>query len=266
MHPEAAGLRLDFLESHSGLVMNGLRSSEPAGTAENTSEAPGYPGVISAGTFALPAGICGPLPLGGEHEPCYVPLATTEGALTASYHRGARALMQAKTLEISVEKKGDYFETSASALIPQDVVSQVLQSSPAAMYKYWTAACMGIMSTASKGANGHFANGLTAFSLACGINPAHIPQSAEGIVILREEGNDLRACVQLPALQIDFQPEKKLHDTVFECRCIAGLNSHEPEHAARMATALLLAGELSIMAAIAAGHFARAHRKLGRKK
>jgi len=49
------------------------------------------------GLAALPVGVIGPLRINGSeaHGDFYVPLATTEGALVASYHRGALVMSQA---------------------------------------------------------------------------------------------------------------------------------------------------------------------------
>src|SRR5690606_28268691 len=49
------------------------------------------------GMVQVPVGLIGPLRVSGLHvrEDVYVPLATTEGALVASYHRGARLLSRA---------------------------------------------------------------------------------------------------------------------------------------------------------------------------
>jgi hydroxymethylglutaryl-CoA reductase (NADPH) len=59
------------------------------------------------GAVTIPLGVAGPLHIIGEHTKgsCYIPLATTEGALVASVNRGAKATHE-KGIVISVEKVG----------------------------------------------------------------------------------------------------------------------------------------------------------------
>src|SRR5215203_5237069 len=89
--PEAAEVRRRFLEEHTG------------GRFEHITNASFDPGVLSGnveqfiGVAQVPIGLAGPLRVNGEHAQgdFYVPLATAEGTLVASYNRGMRLLHEA---------------------------------------------------------------------------------------------------------------------------------------------------------------------------
>ncbi|MDE0854761.1 MAG: hydroxymethylglutaryl-CoA reductase [Nevskia sp.] len=87
---EAAAMRRDFVKDHTGAGLHhvGQFSFEPGvlpGNIENFS-----------GVAQVPLGIAGPVRINGEHArgDFYVPMATTEGTLVASYNRGMRLLTE----------------------------------------------------------------------------------------------------------------------------------------------------------------------------
>jgi hydroxymethylglutaryl-CoA reductase len=89
LHPRgAAAARSDFLREQSGASLEhvGTYSQDPAE----------LPGNIEhfTGVAQVPLGIAGPLLVDGEHAQgeFYVPMATAEGTLVASYNRGMKLL------------------------------------------------------------------------------------------------------------------------------------------------------------------------------
>ena len=88
--PDVAANRREFLSEQTGVTLDhvGRFSLDPAalpGNVENFS-----------GVAQVPLGVAGPLRINGEHAQgdFYVPLATTEGTLVASYNRGMRVLSE----------------------------------------------------------------------------------------------------------------------------------------------------------------------------
>ena len=82
----ACGERVSFVEALSGPIPS-------LAGRQQTPDPEFYRGNIEnfVGLTSIPTGIVGPLRVRGEHAQgdCYLPLATTEGALVASYNRGA---------------------------------------------------------------------------------------------------------------------------------------------------------------------------------
>lgn len=95
---EAAAMRRDFVKDHTGVGLHhvGQFSFEPdvlPGNIENFS-----------GVAQVPLGIAGPIRINGEHArgDFYVPMATTEGTLVASYNRGMRLLTESGGVRTTV--------------------------------------------------------------------------------------------------------------------------------------------------------------------
>ena len=99
--PEMAERRAEFLREKTGTTLNHIRraSFDPAvlpGNIENF-----------IGIAQVPIGLAGPLRINGEHAQgdFYVPLATTEGTLVASYSRGMRVLSECGGVTATVVKR-----------------------------------------------------------------------------------------------------------------------------------------------------------------
>ncbi len=88
---DAAAMRRDFAEEQTGAKLTHVGSG--------TIDPAALPGNVEnfVGVAQVPMGLAGPLRVNGEHArgDFYVPLATTEGTLVASYNRGMRLLAEA---------------------------------------------------------------------------------------------------------------------------------------------------------------------------
>jgi hydroxymethylglutaryl-CoA reductase (NADPH) len=116
------------------------------------------------------------------------------------------------------------------------------------------------------GVQGHFANGLAALYLACGQDVACVAESAVGIIRMEEtESSDLYAAVTLPNLMVGTVGGATGLPSQRACLNILGLAGQGNANAlAEVCAGTVLAGELSIIAALSAGHFTRAHKKRAR--
>jgi hydroxymethylglutaryl-CoA reductase (NADPH) len=118
------------------------------------------------------------------------------------------------------------------------------------------------------GYNGHYANGLTAIFIACGQDVANVANAAVGITNFEvtDEG-DLYASVTLPSLTVATVGGGTGLGTSRECLAMLGCTgSGQAAKLAEIVAATLLAGELSMGAAIASGEFTEAHETYGRNR
>lgn len=109
---DAAKLRRDFLTARSGASLDNVGSY---------SFDPGVlPGNIEhfTGVAQVPIGVAGPLLVNGEHAQgeFYVPLATAEGTLVASYNRGMKLLHEAGGVTTTIVE--DHMQRAPSFIFP----------------------------------------------------------------------------------------------------------------------------------------------------
>lgn len=158
-------------------------------------------------------------------------------------------------------------KVTAEVTLPKEIVQGVLKTTPQAMAEYWQTSTIGVIQSGAIGAQGHYANGLAALFLATGQDVACVSEAAVGITRMElTASGDLYASVTLPNLIVGTVGGGTSLPTQREC--LELMQCYGAGHARKYAEicgALVLAGELSIAAALSAGHFASAHKKFGRK-
>lgn len=152
-------------------------------------------------------------------------------------------------------------------VLSEQIVNEVLKSTPEAMTEYWRSSTMGIIQSGAIGAQGHYANGLTALFIATGQDAACVSEAATGITRMEmTKDGSLYASVTLPNLIVGTVGGGTSLPTQKEC--LELMDCYGVDNARKFAEicgAVVLAGELSIAAALSAGHFSSAHKKFGRK-
>ena len=159
-------------------------------------------------------------------------------------------------------------KVTTEIVIPENIVNSVLKTTTVAMEEYWRSSTIGIMQSGAIGAQGHYANGLAALFIATGQDAACVAEAAIGITRMeRTKEGDLYCSVTLPNLIVGTVGGGTSLPTQRECLelmdCYGVGNARK---FAEICGALVLAGELSIAAALSAGHFSSAHKNLGRRK
>lgn len=163
----------------------------------------------------------------------------------------------------------------AEALIPSDIVRTVLKCTVADMVRLNTKKNLvgSAMAGSVGGFNAHASNILTAMYLATGQDPAQNVESSNCITLMEavNDGRDLLVSVSMPSIEVGtvgggtvLPPQRAMLDVLG----VRGANQETPganaQRLARIIAAAVMAGELSLMGALAAGHLIQAHMKHNR--
>jgi 3-hydroxy-3-methylglutaryl-coenzyme A reductase (EC 1.1.1.34) len=162
----------------------------------------------------------------------------------------------------------------AEVTVPREIVKEKLKTTPEEAQE--VAFKKNILASAfahSYGLNAHIANIIAAVFLATGQDAAQITESSMGISYaeVNEEGN-LYVSVYLPSLEIGTVgggtglPTQKESLRILGCEGGGKESGENAKKFAEIIAATVLAGEISLLAALAAGHLAKAHIRLGKGK
>lgn len=150
--------------------------------------------------------------------------------------------------------------------IPRDVVERKLKTTPEAIVEVnITKNLIGSAIAGSMGFNAQYANMIGAIFLATGQDEAHIVEGSLGITVAEVINGDLYFSVTLPDVPIATIGGGTRLETARECLNIMGVyGAGKVGKFAEIVSGTVLAGELSLIGALAAGHLTRAHKDLGR--
>ncbi len=156
----------------------------------------------------------------------------------------------------------------AGARVPASVLRMHLRVEAEQLVELWEKTALGHLRAGSVGYNGHLANGLTALFIATGQDVANVVNSSVGVTqIERFDGEDVYVSLHLPSLTVATVGGGTGLGTSRECLQILGCEGQGRAGAlAEITAATLLAGELSMAAAIASGEFVEAHETYGRNR
>jgi len=155
----------------------------------------------------------------------------------------------------------------AEVTINKRLVKKMLHTTPEEIVEYSQMAMVAGSHSGSIGVNGHFANALAALFIACGQDAACVAESSTGSSRAEiTEMGDLYVSIILPNLVVGtvgggtHLPTQRESLEIMDC-----FGQGKSKKFAEICAATVLAGEISIAAAICAGHFTQAHKKYGRK-
>lgn len=154
----------------------------------------------------------------------------------------------------------------ADILIPEEIVKSKLKTTAAAIEEVNIAKnLIGSAAAGSMAYNAHYANMVAAIFLATGQDAAHVVEGSLGITTAEDRDGDLYFAVNLPDLPLATVGGGTRLETANEGLKILGVaGSNNVNKFAEIVVATVLAGELSLVGALAAGHLAKAHQELGR--
>lgn len=155
----------------------------------------------------------------------------------------------------------------AGVRLPSSVVRSYLGTVPERILELWHVNVMAQFHAGATTCNAHLANGLAALFIACGQDVANITNSAVGLLRFDVEEGDLIASVTLPSLTVGTVGGGTDLGTARECLGMLGcIGTGKALRFAEITAAFLLAGEISLMAALAAGDLVGAHEAYGRNR
>jgi len=205
----------------------------------------------------------------------------TEFAITTLQHHFPEMQVLAVSGNMCTDKKpsainwieGRGKSVICEATIRADIVKSVLKTSVDAMVNLNINKNLvgSIMAGSIGGFNAHSSNILTAIFLATGQDPAQNVESSNCLTLMEKTAEgDLYVSVTLPSIEVGtvgggtgLSPQK----TNLSLMNVAGhsdVPGEKPRKLAQCISATILAGELSLMAALSAGHLVKSHMALNR--
>jgi hydroxymethylglutaryl-CoA reductase (NADPH) len=161
----------------------------------------------------------------------------------------------------------------AEAIIPGDVVRKLLKTDVDTMVDLNINKNLigSAMAGALGGFNAHAANIVAAIFLATGQDPAQVVESANCITIMKNLNGNLQISVTMPSLEVGTLGGGTILDPQGAMLDMLGVRGPHPTQPganaqllARIIAAAVLAAELSLCSALAAGHLVSAHMKHNR--
>ena len=154
----------------------------------------------------------------------------------------------------------------ADILIPEEIVKSKLKTTAKAIEEVNIAKnLVGSAAAGSMAFNAHYANIIGAIFLATGQDAAHVVEGSLGITTAEDHDGDLYFSVNLPDLPVATIGGGTRLETASEGLSILGAKgAGNVNKFAEIVVSAVLAGELSLIGALAAGHLAKAHKELGR--
>ncbi len=159
----------------------------------------------------------------------------------------------------------------AEALVPRNVVIERLKATPEDLCEVsYRKNFLGSARAVSFGFNAHVANIVAAMYIACGQDPAHVVEGSNAITSAELHDGDLLFTVSFPSLPLGTVGGGTGLATQGECLSMLGVKGggdppgSNARKLAEIVASASLAGELSLMGAIASQDLAKAHAKYGR--
>lgn len=154
----------------------------------------------------------------------------------------------------------------AEARIPKDVVEQRLHTTSAAVQETnYRKNLMGSSLAGTLGANAHAANMVAALYIATGQDPAQVVGGSMSVTSCEDVGGDLYISVRMPTVEVGTVGGGTRLPCQREALSMIGcLGEGKARKLAEIVAVTVLAGELSTLAAQAAGQLGSAHAALGR--
>jgi len=160
---------------------------------------------------------------------------------------------------------------STDVILNREIIQEKLKTTPEKMAEVnYRKNLVGSARAGSLGFNAHAANIAAAIFIACGQDAAHVVEASNAMTLMELTDGGLYCSVTLPSLAVGTVGGGTGIGAQHECLSMLGAaGSGDPPGAnskklAEIVAAAVLAGEISLIGALAARHLAKAHAELGR--
>jgi len=160
---------------------------------------------------------------------------------------------------------------SADVVLYREIIQEKLKTTPEKMAEVnYRKNLVGSARAGSLGFNAHAANIAAAIFIACGQDAAHVVEASNAMTLMELTDDGLYCSVTLPSLAVGTVGGGTGIGAQHECLSMLGAaGAGDPPGAkskklAEIVAATVLAGEISLIGALAARHLAKAHAELGR--
>ncbi|NJM51873.1 MAG: hydroxymethylglutaryl-CoA reductase [Sphingomonadales bacterium] len=173
----------------------------------------------------------------------------------------------------SGDKKASYLgmhsgrgrKVTASVTLADDLIRKYLRADPDEMMAYSRVAGLGSILSGQLGAQAHYANALAAIYIATGQDAACVAESSVGFTRMERREGGLFFSVTMPNILVGTVGGGTALPSQSAALDLMGLRgSGHADALAEVIASACMCGEISIVAAISAGHFTHAHHKLAR--
>jgi hydroxymethylglutaryl-CoA reductase (NADPH) len=157
---------------------------------------------------------------------------------------------------------------TAEAVVKRDVLIQHMRVEPETLFYHAGIANVGAILSGANNNGLHSANGITAMFIATGQDVANVSESSAGIIYTEiTPDNDLYFSITIPSLIVATYGGGTGLPTQRECLDLLDcVGSGKVNKLAEIIAATVLAGEISLAAAISSSDWVSSHEKYGRNR
>jgi hydroxymethylglutaryl-CoA reductase (NADPH) len=156
----------------------------------------------------------------------------------------------------------------AEAMVKRDVLIQHMRVEPENLFYHAGIANVGAILSGANNNGAHSANGITAMFIATGQDVANVSESSAGIIYTElTPENDLYMSITIPSLIVATYGGGTGLATQQECLRVLGcVGKGKVNKLAEIVAGVVLAGEISLAAAISSSDWVSSHEKYGRNR
>ena len=186
--------------------------------------------------------------------------------MVESFNLSSKFCTDKKYSQINVLKSRGK-KVAAEVEIPRAILEERLRTTPEIVNEHYLNGNLSALYAGCVSNGFHAANGIAALFIACGNDPANVAESHSDLLDIRIIEGGLYVAVTLPSLIVGTVGGGTSLPTQSECLNILGCSgAGKGRKFAEITAGVVLAGEISLLGAIASEEWVKAHEALGRNR